>query len=195
MRTIRPRTSELAIVVAVVAVGTENLRSHRAPWRDPVEIQHIAEQARLRQRAVTDVSNRMARRGSKTELQNDVQRIACGRSSHRKVSVDRPNRLPGAASMTPEAVLVLIDGRVKNGRTVGGADASDVLLRNANERRHGKRSDLGRSMSVVAIDASCMAVVIEQYALGRIMRSGAGREWMTDLGRDILGKDAGRHRR
>jgi hypothetical protein len=70
----------------------------------------------------------MARRGGKTELQKDIQRIACGRSSHRKVSVDRPNRLAGAASMTPEAVLVLIDSRAKNGRTVGGADPGNIPL-------------------------------------------------------------------
>jgi hypothetical protein len=48
MRTIRPGTPKLAIVVAVVAVRAEYLRSYRAPLRYPIEIQHRSQQAGLR---------------------------------------------------------------------------------------------------------------------------------------------------
>ncbi len=47
-------------------------------------------------------------------------------------------------------------------------------------------------MSVVAIDAGGMAVVVEQRALGSIVRGGGRGKWMSDFGRNILGEDAGR---
>ena len=89
MRTVRARPPELAIIVTVVAVRTENLCSYGPPLRRAVEIPHSAEQAGLRQRTVADLGNGMARSGVDAELQNNVQRISCGNCPRRKVPVDR----------------------------------------------------------------------------------------------------------
>ena len=60
VRTVWPATSELAVIVAAVAVGAQNLDTHHPPLRDPVKVQHVTEQAGLRQRAAAGVSNRVA---------------------------------------------------------------------------------------------------------------------------------------
>lgn len=60
MRAVWARTSELAVVITVVAIGAQNLRAHGASLRDAVEIQHVQQQAGLRQRAVAEMGHGMA---------------------------------------------------------------------------------------------------------------------------------------
>lgn len=76
MRTIRSQAAKFAIVIAVVAIGAENLRPHAAPLCNSVEIEHVAQQARLRQRAAPHVSHRMAGGASERELGNNIQEVA-----------------------------------------------------------------------------------------------------------------------
>ena len=59
VRTIRPNAAELAIVVAVMAIGAEGLDSHQPPWR-AVLVQHVGQQTGLRKRARPDMRHGMA---------------------------------------------------------------------------------------------------------------------------------------
>ncbi len=63
--------------------------------------------------------------------------------------------------MTAEAILVLIDDGGDDGDSVVGSDAGDVFLRNSNLRRRRKRIHLLGAVSVVAVDACGMAIVVE----------------------------------
>ena len=72
MGTIRARTSELAIVVAVVAISTQDLRTHGPSLGSAIEIQDVRQQAGLRQRAVAEMGHGMARRRVDAELRNQV---------------------------------------------------------------------------------------------------------------------------
>ena len=74
VRTVRADSTELAIVVAVVAIAAENPDTHQAPCR-AILIQHVREQARLWQRAQTVVRDGMARGCGRTEFRNHVQAI------------------------------------------------------------------------------------------------------------------------
>lgn len=60
MRPVWSYTAKFPIVVAIVAIRAEDLRSYAATLRDAIEIQHVRQQAGLRQRAATDMGNRMA---------------------------------------------------------------------------------------------------------------------------------------
>ena len=58
--TVRARPAELAIVVAVMAIGAQNLCAHGAPLADAIEVQHICPQTGLGQRTAPDVHHGMA---------------------------------------------------------------------------------------------------------------------------------------
>ena len=45
MRAVRTCAAEFAIVVAVVAVGAEDLRAHGAALGDAIEVEHVGQQA------------------------------------------------------------------------------------------------------------------------------------------------------
>ncbi len=126
--TVRSGAAEFAIVVGVMAVGTEDLVSHGPARSKSIEIEHIRHQTGLRKGAVADVSDGMARSGGGAELQDDVERIAGGRCTHGKIAVDGPNRFAGAASVTAEAILVLIDDGIDDGNSIVGADTDGVFL-------------------------------------------------------------------
>ncbi len=74
--------AEFAIVVSIVAVGTEDLVSHGAARGEAVEIQHISHQTGLLKRTIADVSDGMAGSGGCAELQDDVERVAARRCTH-----------------------------------------------------------------------------------------------------------------
>ena len=132
------------------------------------------------------VHHRMARRRRNRKLRNQVQRIAGRNRAHRKISIDRQNLFSGTGSVAAQAVFILIHGRRQHRGSVARADARDVLLRDANQRRGRKDSDRFRSMRVVAVHAGRMAIVVQQNAFRRVMRIGRGRERMADLGRCVL---------
>ncbi len=131
------------------------------------------------------------------KLRNHVQRIARRNRAHREVSINRQHLLAGAGAVAAQAVLILIDGGRKHADSVAGADARDILLRDADQRRRRKYPDRLGPMCIVAVHAGGMTVVVEQCAFGGIVRIGRGGKWMPDLGRGVLGKHigVGRHRR
>src|ERR1035438_1312214 len=94
MRTVSARASEFAIVVAVVAIGAENLGaySHGAAVIDAaIQVQHVGQQAGLWETAVPDMHDGMAGDGRTgwRKLRDHVQRIARRNCPHREVSIDR----------------------------------------------------------------------------------------------------------
>ena len=60
MRPVRTHAAEFAIVVAVVAVGAVNLRTHGPARRAPVQLHHIGQQAGLWQATASWVEHRVA---------------------------------------------------------------------------------------------------------------------------------------
>ena len=172
VRTVCTRSPKLAIVVAVVAIRAKNLRSHRAPWSDSIQVQHVRQQAGLRECAASGMHHRMARRGRYGKLRNLVQRIAGRNRAHRKVSINRQHLFRRAGSVTAQAVLILIHRWRQHGRPVAGADPENVLLRDANQRRGRENPNRFRSMRVVAVDARGMSIVVEQGAFSCIVRIG-----------------------
>ena len=191
MRAVRTCPAELAIVVAVVAIGAENLCAHGPALGDPIEIQHAGQQAGLRERAVADVRDGMAGGGGDGELRNQIEGIACRNRAHREVSIDGHDLLAGTGGVAAQAILILINGGGKRADTVGGADAGDVFLRDADEGRRREDANLLGAVRVVAIDASGMAVVVEQVCFCRVVRVGGCWKRMSDLGGGVLGKDVG----
>lgn|SRR5437016_3116175 len=107
--TIRPGAAKFAIVLAIVAVSTEDAKSHGARGAGPIQIQHLAAQARLRQDATPVMHYRVARRRGGTELRNQVQGIGSGDLSDGEVSVfRRVRRLARTAAVATQAVFELI---------------------------------------------------------------------------------------
>ena len=72
MRTIRSGAAELTIVVAVMAIGAEDLSANQPRRSQSLLIQHIHQQAGLRQHARSRMSYWMARRGRGREFRNQV---------------------------------------------------------------------------------------------------------------------------
>ncbi len=111
--------------------------------------------------------HRMARRGRNRKLRNQVERIARRNRAHREVSINRQNLFAGTGSMAAQAILILIHGRRQHAGSVARADACNVLLRDADQRRRGKYANRFGSMRVVAVHAGRMAIVVQQDVLGR----------------------------
>ncbi len=108
------------------------------PWVTAVQVQHVGQQAGLRERAAAGMHDGMAGGGRDGKLRDQVQRIARRNRAHREVSINRLHLLARAGAVAAQAVLILIDGGRKHGDSVGGADARDVLLRDADQRRRRK---------------------------------------------------------
>jgi len=161
MRTIRTCATELAIVVAIVAIGTKDSRAHGAPARDAVEVQHVCQQTGLRQRAVAVVGHGMAGGRSGGKLRDYVEWVARRYCPHRKVSVDRFDLLTRAGTVTAQAILELIHSWVDHAGSIHRADPGDVLLGNADRRGRWKYANLFGTVSVMTVDAGRVAIVVE----------------------------------
>lgn len=111
VRTVGAGAAKLAIVVAVVAIGAEDLRAHGASLCCAVEVEHVGQQAGLWKRAAAGVHHRMAGSSGGSKLRNEVERIAGRYRPHGKVSIDRLHLLARAAAVAAKAVVVLVDGR------------------------------------------------------------------------------------
>lgn len=160
MRTVRSQTAKFPIVIAVVAVGAEELCSHTAALRNAVQIRHVGQQARLRERAAANMSNRMAGSAGVGKLRDDVQEIARSNHPHGKIAKHGVRKLPGAGSMTAQAVFILIHGRIHSGYAIGSTDAGDAILRSAGQGRRRKGCHLIRSVAVVTVRAGRMAITV-----------------------------------
>ena len=68
MRAVGSGAAELAVVIAIVAIAAENSRSHRPRRGRAILIQHVDQQAGLRQRTRAIVRYRMARGRGRGEL-------------------------------------------------------------------------------------------------------------------------------
>ena len=97
--------------------------------------------------------------------------------------------------MTTETILVLVDGWIDHRHSVGGADSGSVPLRNPHQRGQGKHSHLRRPVPVVTIHASGVPVVIQQRALGCVVRICRAGERMPDLRGRVLAEHVRRYRR
>lgn len=64
MGTAGPGAAEFAVIVAVVAIGTVDLRAHGAPLRGAIQDQHVGKQARLRQGTGPRMKYRVAGSGA-----------------------------------------------------------------------------------------------------------------------------------
>ena len=188
MGTVRALTAEFAIVVAVVAIGAENLGARGATQGNAIQLQHVSQQAGLQQTAAADVQDGMAGDGRDRwrKLREHVKRIGRRNRTYREVTIDGQRLFAGAGAVAAQAVLILIDRGRKHAGSVAGVDAGDVFLRDANERRKRKYSDHLGPMSIVAVHAGGMTVVVEQRVLGGIVRIGRAGKWMPDLGRGVL---------
>ena len=87
VRAIGSSAAKFPIVIAVVAVGAQNARAHRARGAGSIQIQHLAAQARLRQDAAPLMHHRVARGGGGAELRDQVQRISSGDLPNGKVTI------------------------------------------------------------------------------------------------------------
>ena len=86
MRPVGTGSAELAIVIAVVAVGTENAHAHGASLRAAIQIEHVAQETGLRKGAAAIVHHRVTRGGGLRQLRDDVQRICAGYGPDRQIS-------------------------------------------------------------------------------------------------------------
>lgn len=129
VRTVRPGAAELAIVVAVVAIGAEDARSHHARRRRSILIQQVQQEAGLRQGTGSIMSHRVARRCRRSEFRNNVQRIWCRCHSRWRIPVDDQPLLARARAVAAQTIFILIDRRSKNGDTIQCADSGNTRLR------------------------------------------------------------------
>ena len=200
MGTVGAGPAGFAIIVAIVAIGAEDLGAHGTALLDAIEVEHVGQQTGLWQRAAPGMHDGMAGGGRNRKLRNQVERIARRDRPHRGVSIDGERLFGRAGTVAAEAVLILIDSRGKRAGSVTGVDAGDVPLRDADQRRRWEYSDRLGPMRAVAVDARGVAVVVKQDVLVGIVltgRAGHAGEGMPDLGRGVLRKHVGvgRHRR
>lgn len=76
MRAIGPQAPEFAVVITVVTIGAQILGSHRAARCNAIQLQHVGQQAGLRQSAGPRMQDRMAGRTGQRKLRYDVQQVA-----------------------------------------------------------------------------------------------------------------------
>jgi len=138
MRSIRPRSTELAIIVAIMTVGAEDARAHQARLYFSGDIPHRSQQARLGCKCGI-AHHRMRRHCRKAKLRDEIQWVNCGCSSHWRVAVDRQGLFIRAAAMAAKAVFVLIRGRPSDGGSVqrhsGNPGLGRAKFRGGVERR------------------------------------------------------------
>ena len=108
VRSIRPAATEFAIVVAVMAVGTEDPCTERAPLRMSIQIPDKLQQAGLRQGTITVVHHGMTLPRRSVELRDKVQRVSGGSDPRRQVSEDGKNLFARTRTVTTQAGLELI---------------------------------------------------------------------------------------
>src|SRR5271157_3151746 len=137
------------------------------------------------------MSDGMARSRGRTQLRNYIQRIACGDRPYGQIPVDGQAGLPGAVAVTPQTIFKLIDGGTDHGDAVGGTNSHNAVLRHANRRWNGEVRHLVRRVSVVAVHARRMPILIQQRGFGGVMRAIPRAEWMPRLPH-VLRKDVGR---
>lgn len=125
---VRACPAELAIVVAVVTIRAENLRSHAASLCDAVQIEHIRQQAGLGQSTAANVSNRVARSTGDRKLRDHVQKIARRNQPHGRIPEDGINGFARAGSMAAQTILELVDRGIHRGNAIGGAHSGHAVL-------------------------------------------------------------------
>src|SRR5271165_3911842 len=179
VRAVGADAAEFAVVVGIVAVGAVNLRAHGASLRLAVQIEHVTEQAGLRQGAGARVQHGMTRGRRRRHLRNQIQRIAGGHFAPREISEDGLGLLARAQAVAAQAILILIHRRIQHRGAIGGADADRAILRRTDVRRQNRseRSYLLRGVRSVAVDAGGVAIIVQQRRLGGVVQACAGRKW------------------
>ena len=153
--------SGLVVVVAVVTIAAEDTHAHRAREVGPVKIQHLTPQTRLCERTLSIVHHRVTRSRGSAKFWNDVQGVAGSDQSHWKVAIFRGiDYFAGTGSMTPQAVLVLIQRRVQRGNAIGGTDPDNAVLGGAQQWRSAEDRRLHRLVRVMTVHASGVTIVV-----------------------------------
>src|SRR5271157_2719349 len=191
MRSVRPAAAEFSIVVAIVAVGTQDSGAHAAPYRRAVKVQHVSSQAGLREHAGAVVEYRVTRGRKRVELGNHIQSIAGGNRPYGEIAINTFRLFARARAMAAQAILILIAGRVDDGLAVRGADPYNLGLRRTDSGRRGEATNPIGGMRIMAVDAGNMAVLIQQHRLMGEVRTVSRRKSVTILGRDGFRKDIG----
>lgn len=183
VRAVRACPAKLTIVVAVVAIGAENLRSHTSSLSNAIQIQHVGQQTGLGQSTAASVGNWVARGARNSKLRDHVQEVARRNQPHRRIPEYGIHRFSRAGPMTAQTILELINGRIHRRNSVGRAHSGQAVLRGTRYGRWRKRGHLIRSVAVVAVRAGGVAVAVQHQALGGIVRIGSRRNRMSDLGK------------
>src|SRR6185312_8621250 len=191
MWAVRACAPEFAVVVAVMAIGAEYLSAHYASGIHAIESQHVGSKAGLREHAAPRMRHGMAWRRGCCELRDQVQGVAGGNCAHREISVCRLRLLAAAGAMAAQAILVLVHRWRQHARTVGPADARNVLLGEPDSRSIRECADDLRTMAAVAVHARSVAIVVEECGFSCVVLVGGIRERMSHFARAILRKDVG----
>ena len=193
VRAVRSSAAKFAIVVAVVAVAAEDLCAHAAALRDAIQIQHVAEQTGLRKRTAARMSHRMAGGAGEGELRYDVEEVAGGNGARGQISKDGIRRFARAGAVATQAVFKFVYGGIHGRDAIGRVDACYSVLRGASDGRRRKHCDLIGGVTVVAVGASGVPIVVEHQTLRSVVGVHAGRKGMADFGkfRENIGDSGG----
>lgn len=166
MRTVRTGSTKLPVVITVVTVRAQNLRSHGAALPGTVNVQHVGSQARLRKRTATNLHDWMLRSRIHVELRQNIERIGARGEPPGQISEFLWIRLAGANPVASQAILVLVHCRRNNTMPVDCANSVDSVLRWSDLRRSRKtETHLLSAMWIMAIRTGGVPVVIQQFAL------------------------------
>ena len=133
MGTVGARAAEFAVVVAVVAIGAEELVPTSRAEGDPVSFNMFTSRLGCGSTATTRVSHGMARgcRRARIPASRSTGRALRPREWADSRKIGRP-LLAHAGSVTAQTGFILIDGRNDRGHAVERTDAGCAMLRRTN---------------------------------------------------------------
>ena len=170
MGTVRTSSPKLPVVIAVMTVGAQDLRTHGASWPGAVDVQHVRPQARLWVRTAANLHDWVLRGRSRAELGEHIKRIRAGNEPPRQIAKVLRICLSGARPMASQATLVLVHRRRNDAVPIRRANSVNSALRHTDLRRIRKaQSHLSGSVWIVTVRTGGVPVVIQQFAFRRRM--------------------------
>src|SRR5580692_3220269 len=109
MRPVRTVTTKFTIVVAVMAIATEDAWTGGPSGGLPADREHIVQQARLRKRTAAIVEYRMAGGCRRAELGNHIQKVRVRDLPHRSIAINNEPLLTGASAVASQTTFILIN--------------------------------------------------------------------------------------
>ena len=166
MRSIRSVAAEFAVIVGVVAVGTENPCVDGSALGMPVQIPHEFQQTRLREWTVAVMHYGVARPRRSAELRDNVQWVPASNSPRRQVPEDGGYLLACTSAVTTQADFKLICRWSYNRGTIGSAYPGRAELGTSNGSQR-KGSGLFCCMRIVAVNTGGVTILVQYFTLGR----------------------------